>query len=131
VPANQSTLPGQLRVAIALIGLEALGLLSLAVVLLIKTITGHPHSLPAALLGVAMTLFGAAVLVLCARGLAALSPSARAPVVVIELIALPVSYTLAFQAGLVGYGAPILVIALAVLYLVFAPPVREVLDREL
>jgi hypothetical protein len=118
-------------VAIALIGVESLGLVGLAIVLLIKTITGHPHSLPAALLGVAMTLLGAAVLFLCARGLAALSPSARSPVVVIELIALPVSYDLAFQAGLVAYGAPILVIALAVLYLVFTPPVRKILDREL
>jgi hypothetical protein len=131
VPANLSALPGQLRMAIALIGLESLALRSLAVVLLFKTITGHPHSLPAALLGVAMTVFGAAVLFLCARGLAALSPSARSPVVVIELIALPVSYTLTFQAGLVGYGAPILVIALAVLYLVFTPAVRKILDREL
>ena len=131
MPANSSTLPGPLRVAIALIGLEALGLLSLAGLLLIKTVTGHPHSLPAALLGVAMTLFAAVVLFLCARGLAALSPSARSPVVVLELIALPVSYDLAFQAGLVAYGAPILVIALAVLWLVFTPPVRKILDREL
>jgi hypothetical protein len=125
------TLPAQLRVAVVLVGIEALGLAVLAVVLLIKTVTGHPHSVPAALLGVAMSLLAAAVLVLCAKGLAAMSASARSPIVVIELIALPVSYTLTFQAGLVGYGAPILIIALAVLYLIFTPPARRVLDREI
>lgn len=112
-----------------LIGIEAVALFALAVLLLVKTITGHPHSLPAALLGVALALFGAALLAFCARGLADLRPSARSPVVVIELLALPVSYSLAFQAGLVAYGAPILLFALAVLYLMFTPPVREVLDR--
>jgi hypothetical protein len=131
VPVNFSTLPGQLRVAVVLIGIEALGMLALAMVLLVKTLTGHPHSVVGALLGVALALFGAGALVLCARGLAHLSPSARSPIVVIQLIALPVSYTLTFQAGLVGYGAPILLAALAVLYLIFTPPVRQVLDREL
>jgi hypothetical protein len=49
--------------------------------------------------------------------------------VVIELLALPVSYSLAIQAGRVGYGAPIMLSALAVIYLVFTPPVRAVFDR--
>jgi hypothetical protein len=115
---------------VALIGVEALGLFGIAVLLTVKTITGHPHSVAGALLGVLMVLFGTAVLGLCARGLAALRPAARSPIVVIQLLALPVSYSLAFQAGLVGYGAPILVLALGVLYLVFTPPVREVLDRD-
>jgi hypothetical protein len=51
-------------------------------------------------------------------------------VVVLELVALPVSYSLTFQAHLVGYGAPILVSAVAVLYLVFTPASRAILDRE-
>jgi hypothetical protein len=41
-----------------------------------------------------------------------------------------VSYSLAFQANRVEYGGPIIVAALAVLYLLFTPPVRAVLDRE-
>ncbi|MDT4938982.1 MAG: hypothetical protein QOG80_2653, partial [Pseudonocardiales bacterium] len=44
---------------------------------------------------------------------------------------LPVSYSLAFQAGLVAYGGPMLVAALAVLYLLFTPPARAALDREI
>jgi len=55
--------------------------------------------------------------------------AARTPVIVIEALALPVSYSLAFQADRVGYGAPIMVGALAVLYLLFTPPARAVLDR--
>jgi hypothetical protein len=130
LPNEDSTVPAQLRVAVALIGLEALGMVALALVLLVKSVTGHPHSLVGALLGVLMALLGAAVLALCARGLARLSPAARSPIIVLEVIALPVIYDLAFQAGLVGIGAPILVVALAVLYLIFTPPVREVLDRD-
>jgi hypothetical protein len=131
VPENFASLPGQLRAAIILIGVQALAMVALALVLLVKTFTGHPQSLAGALVGVALALFGAAALALCARGLAGLSPSARSPVIVIQLIALPESYDLAFQAGLVGYGAPILVSALAVLYLIFTPPVRRILDREI
>jgi hypothetical protein len=50
--------------------------------------------------------------------------------VVLQLLALPVGYSLAFQAGRVGYGGPILVAALVVLYLLFTPPARAALDRE-
>jgi hypothetical protein len=71
------------------------------------------------------------VLALCARSLLRLRPAARTPVVVIEVLALPVSYSLAFQADRVEYGGPILVGALAVLYLLFTPPVRAVLDRDI
>ena len=52
------------------------------------------------------------------------------PIVVIQLLAIPVSYSLAFQAGRVGYGGPILIAALSVIYLLFTPPVRAALDRE-
>ena len=41
-----------------------------------------------------------------------------------------VSYTLAFQAHRAEYGAPILISALAVLYLAFTPSARAGLDRD-
>jgi hypothetical protein len=65
------------------------------------------------------------------RNLVRLRPAARSPAVVIEALALPVSYSLAIQAGRVAYGAPIMLSALAVIYLLFTPPVREVLDRSI
>jgi hypothetical protein len=46
------------------------------------------------------------------------------------LLAVPVSYSLAFQAHRVAYGGPILLAALAVLYLLFTPPARTALDRR-
>lgn len=121
--------PSQVRAAAAIIGLEALGLVAAAVVLLVKIITGHPDSLVAALLETAMALGGAALLAASARGLLHLRPSSRAPVMVLQLLALPVGYSLAFQAGLVAYGGPILLAALGTLYLLFTPPAREALDR--
>ncbi len=122
--------PSQLRVAVLGVAAEALALLGLAVLLIVKALTGHPHSVPAALIDAALALFGAGVLALCARGLLALRVAARTPVVVLQVLALPVSYSLGFQAGRIGYGAPILIAALAVLYLLFTPPVRAVLDRD-
>jgi hypothetical protein len=122
--------PGPVLVAVVVVAVQAATLLVAAVILLVKTVDGNPHSIPGALLGVALTLLAAAALGFGARGLLRLSPAARTPVVVLELLALPVSYDLAFQAGRVGYGAPILVSALIVLYLLFTPASRESLDRQ-
>jgi hypothetical protein len=48
---------------------------------------------------------------------------------VLQLLALPVGYSLAFQAGLPGYGGPILVLAVAELYLLFTPESRSSFPR--
>ncbi|MCW2602831.1 MAG: conserved rane protein of unknown function [Pseudonocardiales bacterium] len=120
----------ELRLAVVLLGVQALGLVVAAGVLLEKTILGHPDSYPAALLGAALALGGAALLVAAARGILRGSSAARSPAIVMELLALPVGYSLAFQAGLVGYGAPILLSAVGVLYLFFTPAARAALDRE-
>ncbi len=127
VPAQ---VPSQVRLAAAVIGLEGLGLLGAAGVLVAKSATGHPDSVGRALLGAALAVLAALVLGLCARGLLRLRPAARTPVVVLQVLALPVGYSLAFQAGVVAYGGPMLVAALAVLYLLFTPPARAALDRE-
>jgi hypothetical protein len=128
---EDSGTPAQVRVAAALIWVESLALVGAAGVLVTKTLDGHPDSVGRALLGAALALSAAAALVLGARGLIRLRPAARTPVVVLQLLALPVGYSLAFQAGRVGYGGPILVAALTVLYLLFTPPARAALDREL
>jgi hypothetical protein len=117
------------RAAAAVVGVESLALLATAVLLVIKTVVGHPNSIGRALLGAGLALIGAGALAIGARGLHRLQPAARTPVVVLQILALPVSYSLAFQAGRVGYGGPILVAALAVLYLLFTPPARAALDR--
>ena len=127
---EDSGTPAQVRVAVIMIWFESLALVGAAGVLVTKTIAGHPDSIGRALLGAALALAAAAALALGGRGLMRLRPAARTPVVVLQLLALPVGYSLAFQAGRVGYGGPILVAALVVLYLVFTPPARAALDRE-
>ena len=122
--------PTQLRIAVVVMALQILALLATAGVLLVKTATGDANSVGRALTQAFAALGLAAILALCARGMLAFRPAARTPVVVIELLALPVAYSLAFQAGRLAYGGPILVAAVLVLYLLFTPPVREVLDRH-
>jgi hypothetical protein len=122
--------PRPLVVACAIVALESLGLLVAAAIVLIKTATGTPDSLGRALLDAAFALLGAVVLGLGARGILHLRPAARSPVLLLQLLAVPVGYVLAFQADRVAYGGPILVAALAVAYLLFTPPVRAALDRE-
>lgn len=126
---EQLTVPKEIRNATIVIYLEAVGLLAAAGVLIDKIITGHPNSLGRALLDAAFPIAGALVLVLGARGIGRLRPAARTPVVLIQLLALPVAFDMAFQAGLVAIGGPILVVALTVLYLLFSPAARIALDR--
>ena len=121
--------PRPLVLACGVLALQALALVAAAAIVLIKAATQESSDVTGAVLLGGIALAGAVALGLCARGLLRMRPAARTPVVVIELLALPVSYTLAFQADRLGYGAPILLSALAVIYLLFTPPVREVLDR--
>jgi hypothetical protein len=114
----------------AVVALEALALVVAAAILILKTALGHPDSVGRALSDAGFALVGAVVLFLAARGLLRSRPAARTPVLVLQLLALPVSYSLAFQAHRVAYGGPILVAALVVLYLLFTPPARAALDRE-
>ena len=129
--ADQGQPPRPLVVACVLIALQGLALIAAAMVVLVKAATQTSHDLTGALLLGAIALAGAGALGVCVRSLLQLRPAARTPVVVVELLVLPVSYTLAFQADRVAYGAPILLSALAVIYLLFTPPVREVLDRSI
>lgn len=123
--------PRAVRAASVILSLEALALVGVAAFYLYDTAVGSPHSVAGALLGAAFAVLGAIVLLLGARGLLRLRPGARTPIVVLQLLALPVSYSLAFQAGLAVVGGPILVAALAVIYLLFTPPARAALDRDI
>ena len=121
--------PSQVRLAALVIGLEALALAVAACIVVEKAVTGHPAKWWSPYVLAALIIAGALVLLLAARSLVRLRAAARTPILVLQLLALPVSYSLAFQAGLVVYGGPILVAALTVLYLLFTPPAREALDR--
>ena len=109
--------------------LEAAALAVTAVVLLVLAFVHTTTRLWAAVAIVGFALLGAVVLALCARGLARLRPSSRSPVVLVQLLAIPVGYSLGIQAGRALIGVPILVVAVTVLALLMAPSSRQALDR--
>jgi len=121
--------PGAIRGACVLTGLQALGLLAGGVVLLADSVFGDPSDRVSAVLAAAFAFLGAVALAFGARGLLRLRPSARTPVVVLEILSVPVGYQLAFDSERPEWGGPILISALAVLYLLFTPPARAALDR--
>lgn len=123
--------PPAVRAAAALVALQAAALLVTALVLIALTFVHSTTRLWAALAIAGFAVLGAAVLWLCARGLLALRPSARSPVVLLEVIALPVGYDLGFQGGRLLVAVPILAVAVAVLVLLFTPAARSALDRVL
>jgi hypothetical protein len=129
-PAGPTDVPRQVTAAALLILVESAALVCAAIFLVYATIVGKPGDIGRALLGAAIALVGAAALAAAARGLRRLSPAARSPIVVIQLLALPVGYSLGVQAGRIWFGGPIMVLALVVLVLLFTPPAREALDRH-
>jgi hypothetical protein len=106
---------------------EGVALLGLGGFYALKVALQRPESYPRALLGAAMALAGGAFLVLLALAVRHVRRWARSPLIVLQLLALPVGYSLAFQAGLPGYGGPILVLAVVELYLLFTPRARAAL----
>lgn len=122
--------PAPLKGACALLGVEAAGLVVGGLILLAESLFGHPLDRASSVLAAVFALVGAAALAFGARGLLRLRPSARMPVVVLQILAVPVGYQLAFDSERPEWGGPIMLCALAVLYLLFTPPARAVLDRE-
>jgi hypothetical protein len=121
--------PSGVRAAAALVLVEAAALAVVAAALLVLAFVHTTTRLWAAVAIVGFALLGSAVLALCARGLAQLRPSARSPVILVQLLALPVGYSLGIQAGRVLIGVPILLLAIAVLALLMLPSSRQALDR--
>jgi hypothetical protein len=130
-PERQGTpaAPTAVRAACVLIGLQAVGLLAGGLVLLAESVFGHPSDRPGAVLAAVFAFAGAGALAVGAAGVLRLRPAARTPVVVLEILAVPIGYQLAFDSDRPEWGGPILISALAVLYLLFTPPARAALDR--
>ena len=124
--------PRPVLAAAALVTVEGAALLVLAVVNVVLTALDDAGSVPLALAGaLLLAIFGGALLLL-ARALRALKPPARSPVVAVQIVALPVGWTLASTNGRPEIGVPVLVLAVAVLVLLFATAeARDALARDL
>ena len=123
--------PRPVLAAAALVAVEGAVLLVLAVVNVVLTALDDAGSVSLALAGaLLLAIFGAALLLL-ARALRALRPPARSPVVAVQIVALPVGWTLASTNGRPEIGVPVLVLAIAVLVLLFATAeARDALARN-
>ena len=119
----------EIRLAIYLLLTQAGALVVAAVVVGVLTAAGSAADVGRGLSDAGFALGGAAVLVVASLGLGRLSPAARTPVVVVELLALPVGYSVAFQAGRFGYGVPVLLSAVTVICLLFTPAATAQLQR--
>ncbi|MGY1672263.1 hypothetical protein [Geodermatophilus sp. SYSU D00710] len=121
--------PSVVRAALVA-AVEAGLLLAGALALLWLTLTGEPDSVGRALAEVVyVAIFGVA-LAAAAAGLRRLAGWARGPVVVLQLLLGLFGYSTAFPGGQPLLGIPLIVLALAELYLLFTPEARlAFLDR--
>jgi hypothetical protein len=123
--------PRPVRLAAALVAVEGVALLVLAVVEAVSTIVSDPASVSLALVTAAFAAATGALLLWLARALVELRRAARTPVVVLQLIALPIGWNLVGTSGRPELGLPVLVLAAAVLVLLFGPEdARAALRRD-
>ena len=121
--------PGTVRLAAVLVAGEGAALLALAVVELAQLLVSDGTSLGLVLGTAGMAVAGGGLLLCLAGAVLRLRPAARSPVVVVQLIALPVGYNLAGASGRPEVGLPVIALAAAVLALLFTPGARAALDR--
>lgn len=106
----------------AIVGLQALVVFAFAVFFVVEIFLGSSPSVARAVFAAALVLLAAAALALTARGLWHGRRAARAPIVLAELLQLPVAWGLV-QSGRGAIGWPVGAVALAALVLVFTKPV--------
>ena len=122
--------PGStLRACAALVGLQAVGLVAVAVFYLVELVVADTDDAVRALVTVGLALAAGVGLGLVARGLLHRRRWARSPALVTNLLVLPVAIGL-LQGGRWYVGAPLLVWALAVLGLLFSPATAAALDED-
>jgi len=122
--------PGStLRLCAALVGLQALGLAGVAAFYLVELVVATEDDVVRALVTIGLALAAAAGLALVARGLLGGRRWARSPALVTNLLLVPVAIGL-LQGGVWYAGAPLLLWALAVLGLLFAPATAAALEDD-
>lgn len=115
--------PAPLRLAAVMAMLQGAALAVVSVVFGVAVLVGHPNDRSTALFSAALGLFAAALLLGLARPLRRARRFARTPIVLLDLLALPVGVGLA-QAGRAAYAAVVLLLALATLAALAAPSAR-------
>jgi len=113
--------------AAAVLVVEAVALVALGVVIIVKVVTGLPSSVVFAVIAALMAMGTGVALGALGMALRRCRGWAYVPVIVVQGLALPVGYSLAVEAGLWQYGGPVLLLAVAELCLLITPSSRRVL----
>lgn len=121
-------LPIEIRAAAIVVLAQGAALLVAVAVLLIEIARGGYEDAGRAWSDAAFALLGALVLGFAARGLSYLRAAFRTPLLVLEVLTLPVGYSL-IQAGRWAYGVPVILSALVVAGLLLTRPARVALER--
>lgn len=109
---------------------EGLAVLAAAIVLAVDTVLSKPDSYGRAVFGAVLAAVTGVLLLRLARGILRLEGWSRAPLIVLQLLFIPVGYSLAFQSGLPWYGVPILALCAVGIVLLLMPAARVAfLDR--
>lgn len=120
----QSAAPRALGLAGLVVAVQAAALLVAVAVLAAATVLGRTENLGRAGFGVLVGLAAGLAMLRIGLGLVRVEGWARAPAVVVQLLLVPVGYTLAFTARQPAYGVPILALCVAELFLLFTPEAR-------
>ncbi|HEY9389569.1 MAG TPA: hypothetical protein VIR27_07325 [Mycobacteriales bacterium] len=127
-PGRIAPSPRPVRLAALVAAAEGLALVGLATFFVVELVTASPSDTDIALATVGFQLLGGVLLFAVAWGLYRVRRWSRSPSVVLQVLFLPVGYTLTFQAGQPWWGVPVLVLAVAELYLLFTPEARQAFD---
>ena len=123
--------PRPVRLAATLVAAEGVALLVLAVAEAVSTIVSDAASVSLALVTAAFAAVTGVLLLWLGRALTELRRAARSPVVVLQLIALPIGWNLISTSGRPELGLPVVVLAAAVLVLLFGTEdARAALRRD-
>ncbi len=121
-------LSGVLRRIALLVGVQALALVVVGVVYAVVSATGSPENLLAAELAAALAVAAGVLMAVMARAVDRGLGWPRSPLVVLNVLALPVGLSLV-QSKVYAAGLPVLLLAGAVLYLLATPDARQALRR--
>lgn len=122
--------PRAVRLAGLVAAAQGVGVLAVTAILGVATVLGEPDSYGRALFAVLIGLAGGVLLLRIGLGITRLEGWARAPVIVAQVLLVPIGYTLAVTAQLPWYGVPILASSAAQIYLLLIPEARRAfLDR--
>jgi len=113
------------------VALEGVAVAALGPILFVGGILmSRPESLSRAWAEVLIAIGTGALILFLARALSRVDGWSRGPVVVIQILAAPVGYSLAFPSEQPLYGIPTLAAAATVMYLLFTPESRLAFFRD-